>query len=235
MQEIRNLLTEQAGFGLGIAVAVHEIAKTASNFYNGVAEIIKSKKMNVEKLEELKDASSALQNELKRLSPLRAIRNEEPQLFQISKSIEFSADVYKREFEKLGITFKVNSKESFELYGRYGALNQIFTNLFDNACYWLDTAEFSKKIIQVKIDSRKRTVIVADSGPDIQESILPYLFEPGYSLKFPPSGLGLYICKHYMKSMKGDIFLTPENDRIKEMPGAQFTLDFSRVTSIKNK
>jgi len=235
MQEIRNLLTEQAGFGLGIAVAVHEIAKTASNFYNGVAEIIKSKKLNIEKLEELKDASSALQNELKRLSPLRAIRNEEPQLFQIEKSIGFSYEVYKREFEKLDITFKVNEKESFELYGRYGALNQIFTNLFDNACYWLDTDKFPKRILQVKIDSRKRTVIVADSGPDIQESILPYLFEPGYSLKFPPSGLGLYICKHYMKSMKGDIFLTPENDRIKDMPGAQFTLDFSRVTGIKKK
>lgn len=235
MQEVRNLLTEQAGFGLGIAVAVHEIAKTASNFYNGVAEIIKSKKLNIEKLEELKDASSALQNELKRLSPLRAIRNEDPQLFQISKSINFSAEVYKREFEKYGITFKVNEKDSFDLYGRYGALNQIFTNLFDNSCYWLDSESFTKRILQVKIDSKKRIVIVADSGPDIQESVLPYLFEPGYSLKFPPSGLGLYICKHYMKSMNGDIYLTPENDRIKDMPGAQFTLDFSRVVDIKKK
>jgi signal transduction histidine kinase len=233
MQEIRELLTEQAGFGLGIAVAIHEIAKTASNFYNGVAEIIKSKKLNFEKLEELKDTSSAIHNELKRLSPLRAIRNEESQLFQISKSILFSAEVYKREFEKLGITFKFDGKESFELYGRYGALNQIFTNLFDNACYWLDTSDFKERILQVKIDARKRTVVVADSGPDIQESILPYLFEPGYSLRFPPSGLGLYICKHYMKSMKGDIYLTPMNDRIKDLYGAQFTLDFSRVPGIK--
>lgn len=233
MQEVRDLLTEQAGFGLGIAVAVHEIAKTASNFYNGVAELIKTKKLDFEKLEELKDASSAIQIELKRLSPLRAIRNEEPQLFQISKAINFSSSVYQLEFEKLGIKFHINEEQDFELYGRYGAINQIFTNLFDNCCYWLDSGEFSKRIIQVKLDSIKRTVIVADSGPDIQESILPYLFEPGYSLKFPPSGLGLYICKHYMKSMKGDIYLTSEKDRIAELSGAQFTLDFSRVPGIK--
>ena len=123
----------------------------------------------------------------------------------------------------------MNQSDDFDLYARYGALNQIFTNLFDNSCYWLDTKDFSKRVIQVKINSRKRSVIVADSGPDIQESILPYLFEPGYSLKFPPSGIGLYVCKHYMKSMKGDIYMTPENERIKDLPGAQFTLDFSRV------
>ncbi len=233
MQEIRELLTEQAGFGLGIAVAVHEIAKTASNFYNGVAEIIRSKKLDIPKLEELKDASAALQNELKRLSPLRAIRNEKPQLFQISKAVEFSAGVFKLEFEKLGILFKMNKNEDIALYGRYGAMNQIFTNLFDNSAYWLDSNEIQKRIIEVKIDSKRRTVIVADTGPDIHDSILPYLFEPGYSLRFPPSGIGLYVCKHYMKSMNGDIYLTSQTDRIKGLGGAQFTLDFSRVPSTR--
>ena len=83
----------------------------------------------------------------------------------------------------------------------------------------------------MKIDSTDRTILVADSGENIHDSILPYLFQPGYSLKFPPSGLGLYVCKHYMNSMKkrGDIYLAKERDRIKGLSGAQFLLDFSKV------
>ncbi|MBK6989649.1 MAG: ATP-binding protein [Bacteroidetes bacterium] len=54
----------------------------------------------------------------------------------------------------------------------------------------------------MRIDAADRTIIVADNGEGIHDSIMPYLFQPGYSLKFPPSGLGLYVCKHYMNIMK---------------------------------
>ena len=91
----------------------------------------------------------------------------------------------------------------------------------------------TEKKILVKLNSQYRTIIVADNGPDINESIIPYLFQPGYSLKIPPSGLGLYICKYYMQSMKGDIYLTNQRERIDSMAGAQFTLDFAKVP--KNK
>jgi signal transduction histidine kinase len=72
---------------------------------------------------------------------------------------------------------------------------------------------------------------VVDSGPGIDEVIKPYLFQPGYSLRVPPSGLGLYICRHYMQSMKGDIYVTAGRERISAMEGAQFTLDFEKVAS----
>ena len=43
--------------------------------------------------------------------------------------------------------------------------------------------------------------LFADSGIGIDDAIRPYLFEAGYSMKIPPSGLGLYICKAYMNAM----------------------------------
>ncbi len=233
IQEVQDMLTEQAGFGLGIAVALHEISKTTSNFYFGVLEILQSGKLETEKtkLEDLKDTAQALESEILRLSPLRALRNEEPIQFKVSKSISYVHSVFKRRFKALGIDFDYNHDQDFEIIARYGALNQILTNLLDNSCYWMDKPEITDRKIRLRIDANDRSIIVADNGEGIHDSIMPYLFQPGYSLKFPPSGLGLYVCKHYMNLMKkrGDIYLAKDRDKIKGLLGAQFLLDFSKV------
>ncbi|MCM4162457.1 MULTISPECIES: sensor histidine kinase [unclassified Arenibacter] len=231
IEEIQDMLTEQAGFGLGIAVALHEITKTTSNFYFGILEVIEKGYFDDKKLEELKDTSKALESEILRLSPLRALRNEEALKFNVSKSIKYVQSVFKRRFNSLDIEFKYNENEDFEIVARYGALNQILTNLFDNSCYWLDNPDFTHRKVEIQLNSVDRTMVIADSGPGFHDSILPYLFQPGASLKFPPSGIGLYVCKHYMNLMKkrGDIYLARERDKIKELNGAQLILDFSKV------
>lgn len=233
MTEVQDMLTEQAGFGLGIAVALHEINKVASNFYYGILEVLKKEQFDKIKLEDLKNTSAALESELMRISPLRALRNEKDALFKVSESIEFVKSIFQWQFDKIGIKISYNSDQDFQVLARFGAVNQILTNLFDNSCYWLDDPDLPKQEIMLELDSKNRTIIVADSGPGIAESILPYLFQPGYSLKEPQSGLGLYVCKHYMNLMKkrGDIYLVKERDRLDEMSGAQFLLDFSNVKS----
>jgi len=118
------------------------------------------------------------------------------------------------------------------VFTRYGAVNQVLGNLIDNSRYWLNDVRIHNRKIRIEVDSQKRTLCFADSGPNIDDTIRPYLFEPGYSLRVPQSGLGLYICKYYMRAMKGDIYETNENNRQTDMPGAQFTLDFSRVPDV---
>lgn len=236
IQEVQDILTEQAGFGLGIAVALHEINKTTSNFYYGILDVINSGQWDKLKLEELKDTSKALESELLRLSPLRALRNEEPIQYKVSSSINYVHSVFKRRFKNLNIDFDYNRDEDFEIVARYGALNQILTNLLDNSCYWLDNPNCNDRKIRLLINSSDRTIVVADNGPGINESVLPYLFQPGASLKFPPSGLGLYVSKHYMNLIKrrGDIYLAKQGDRISNLTGAQFILDFSNVIKESN-
>ena len=229
IQEAQDLFTEQAGYGMAVAVSIHEIAKIAGNFYAGVTHLLKSDDPDTESLKNLKEASASLQSELRRLSPLRAIKSESETEFGVTKAINFAVEVFRSRFEKAGIALEVNAKETFKVYARYGALIQIFSNLFDNSCYWLGMVARNKRRIKVQIDPKHRTVIVADSGPGIDGVILPYLFQPGYSLRVPPSGLGLYICKYYMQSMKGNAYATLERERIENLAGAQFTLDFGSV------
>jgi signal transduction histidine kinase len=227
---IEERLVENAGFGLSAAVAIHELAKITGNFYNGITRLMKEDKLDKSKLNDLKEAASSLKSELKNLSPLRSIKNEPVRAFEISRAIEFAAEFYKRTFDKYHIDFSYNKEEDFTIIERFGTLCQIFTNLIDNSCYWLDTdAGNKKRKIELHLDKKHRTIIVADNGPGIDNSILPYLYQPGASMKSPPSGLGLYICQYYMNRMRGQIGLTNQRDRIQSLKGAQFTLDFSRV------
>lgn len=236
IQEVQEMLTEQAGFGLGIAVALHEITKTTNNFYYGILDVIENEKFDKVKLTELTETSKSLESELLRLSPLRALRNEEPITFKVSDSIKYVSSVFKRKLDSLGIVLSYSTDQDFWITARYGALNQILTNLVDNSCYWMDNPTITNRVIHININSKERTIIVADNGPGIHESIMPYLFQPGASMKWPPSGLGLYISKHYMNLMKkrGDIYLARESDRLNSFSGAQFLLDFSKVNDDHN-
>jgi len=227
IMENQELMTEHAGYGIAVAVAMHEIAKTTANFYHGVNELLKSKVFDQEQLETMKEASESLRSELKRLSPLRAIKNEPAVTFKVSKVIRFCSQIFKAAFANEDITLEIDPEQDFDVTARYGALSQVITNLLDNSVYWLSLTPQQGRRIAISVNANRRTITVADSGAGIHDSILPYLFEPGYSLKFPPSGLGLYICKHYMRDMKGDIYLTNTADRLKNLSGAQFTLDFS--------
>ena len=230
LEDTQSLFIEQAGFGIAVAISLHEINKITSHFYEGVSGLLKSGDFNRIKLEDLKATSQSLRSELKRLSPLRSIRNEKNMEFDVIKSIKYALEVYRLRMEKEKIKCEIiNPEDSFVVYGKYSTLNQVFGNLLDNSIYWIKYAAKECKQIKVLFDKKYRTVVFADSGSDISEVIRPSLFQPGYSLKTPPSGLGLFISKTYLNNMKASIYETPFKDRIASMEGAQVTLDFKKT------
>lgn len=230
MQESQDLLTEQAAYGLAVAVSVHEIAKITSNFYHGINELLKKDKYDREKLVQLQQSSSSLSVELNRIGPLRAVKNEARKVFKISGPIEYALDMYSSRFKELNISVSINLDNDFEIYARYAVMIQIFTNLIDNAVYWVNSKDIKDRKIEIRLDKEFRTIVFADSGPGIHETMMPYLFKPGYSLKLPASGLGLHICEYYLHDIKADIYhLSNDKYRLPDLNGAQFLLDFSKV------
>jgi signal transduction histidine kinase len=217
MEEVQDVLAEQAGFGLSIAVSVHEIAKITANFYYSVSKLLKSKTPDNAELEKLRDSSESLNSELKRLGPLRAVRNEKPKVFGARSAVNYCFSLFERRFNKSNITYKINMNDDFQICARFGAVVQVITNLLDNSCYWLEVQRSADRVIQINIVSESRIILVGDSGPGVDEAIRPYLFQPGY------------ICKHYMRTTGGDIYEATIKDRTKELGGAQFILDFARV------
>lgn len=235
IEDMNERMAEHAGFGIAAAVSIHEITKITTNFYNGISQLIKSGQSDKVKLEDLKSASASLKSELKRLAPLRAIRNENRRKFNVCQSIQYAFEVFKTKLEKENIQFTFNKDGNFPVYARYSTLNQVFGNLFDNSIYWILASGKKKREIKVDVNPKYRTVVFADSGTGLDNAIKPYLFQAGYSMKIPPSGLGLYICKSYMHAMDGDIHETSSRERIKGMDGAQFTLEFEKVPKSKEE
>lgn len=234
IEESQEMLTEQAGYGLAIAASVHEINKITTNFFYSINDILKKDNFDKEKLTELRESSSSLRTELKRLAPLRALRSEKRIEFSLSRPILYAIEVYKSRMKTKNIMIEYDNHEEFTIFSRFGALVQIFTNLLDNSLYWLDSPGLDDRRISINVDAKFRSVIFADTGPGIHSSILPHLFKPGYSLKVPRSGLGLYISRYYMQDMKGDIqLIINPKFRLQGFPGAQFLLDFSRVAQVK--
>ena len=233
IEGLQEKLTEQAGFGLAAAVSIHELNKIASNFYIGISNLIEAGNPTQYQLEDLRAASESLQSELKRLGPLRTIRNEKKREFKVSQAINYASAIFQSKFSQLGITLDVHVNDDISIYARYSTLCQIIVNLLDNSTYWLQLIPEQNRKIIIDVSSEYRMILVGDNGPGIDSAIRPYLFEAGYSMKIPPSGLGLYICKAYMQAMKGSIYETPSNNRINGFSGAQFTIDFTHVPSKK--
>ncbi len=232
IEESQNLLTEHAGFGLAIASSIHELFKIASNFYNGVTALAKSG-MDEKRIKRLIDSSLSLKTEIKRLSPLRAIRNERKEVFKISEAVNYMYSIFKEEMKEKNIKMDIDIKNDFEIYARFGAVCQIFGNLISNAIYWVDVSKNKEKIIKIFNEDNKRLLNFADNGDGVHKSMIPYLFKPGYSMKVPQSGLGLYISKYYMQDMKGDIYLIDKKSNLSGLNGAHFVLNFQRTSAAK--
>jgi len=229
----RDSLLETAGYGIAIAVAVHEIEKMTSNLYFGLRRLTKKvTQIDQETFEQsnlLSRSAQSLLNELKRIAPLRVTQLELHRKFQVRDAVLAAMGAFHLTWEDLNIAFSQSTKSNdFEIEGSFGMCSQVFANLFDNSTYWLRNSKPDERRIRVEVDVSERKVVVADSGPGIDDKMRPHLFELFYSLKNPPSGLGLYICHYYMRQMKGSIREAYDRERILGFPGAHFVLQFPK-------
>ncbi|PSL36152.1 ATP-binding protein [Chitinophaga ginsengisoli] len=86
-----------------------------------------------------------------------------------------------------------------------GELNQVWTNLIDNA---LDAMEVNKRgrlIIKTERDKDCLKVIITDDGPGIPEDIIAKIYDPFFTTKDPGkgTGLGLDIVSQIIRQHKG--------------------------------
>jgi signal transduction histidine kinase len=91
-----------------------------------------------------------------------------------------------------------------------GELNQVWTNLIDNA---LDAMEINQKgILQIKTERDKDCVAVTitDNGPGIPEEVQSQIFDPFFTTKAvgKGTGLGLDVVNRIVKQHKGAIKVT---------------------------
>jgi signal transduction histidine kinase len=93
-----------------------------------------------------------------------------------------------------------------------GDLNQVWTNLIDNAIFAL--GKNGTLTIETFCEPKSVTISIADNGPGIPEEILPRIFDPFFTTKKvgEGTGIGLDIVNRVIKRHQGEI-------RVNTVPG----------------
>ena len=112
---------------------------------------------------------------------------------------------YKFTKKKRNITCKIlaNNNEETKVFADRERINQVLTNLIDNAVKYGDMDGMVK--IELRVEGEKMYVSVEDEGPGIEPEHLDKIFRRFYRVDKSRSrdkggtGLGLAICKHLIK------------------------------------
>ncbi|UOQ73302.1 sensor histidine kinase [Hymenobacter cellulosilyticus] len=105
--------------------------------------------------------------------------------------------------------------------GQVSSLNQVWTNLLDNA---IDVLPSGGEItVRTRVDSQFLRVFIIDNGPGIKPEVLPHIFEPFYTTKQAGegTGLGLDIAQRIIRNHGGGWRSSPGPATPSSAPGCR--------------
>ncbi|MBU2536536.1 MAG: HAMP domain-containing histidine kinase, partial [Chloroflexi bacterium] len=124
----------------------------------------------------------------------------------VKELLEHCLEIFTVQAEEKGVVFKMNTEAALTVIGDFDRLEQVFSNLLDNA---LKNSPLKGEVL---IDARKVQanfieVRISDSGPGIPPEQLPYVFERFYQAGGMRTGvgLGLAIAREVVLAHDGNI------------------------------
>jgi signal transduction histidine kinase len=136
---------------------------------------------------------------------------------------------YKETLKEDSISYSfIDAKNSFTIETIDAVIYQTFSNLIDNAMYWMNISGIQEKQIVVRFNNDD-SITFADTGAGVDPELAPYIFDRFVSGKgLKGRGLGLYISKRLLKKYDFDIRLADEAESITDCDGANFVIDFKK-------
>ena len=158
----------------------------------------------VKDLEEASGRISGLVTAIK--SHVHMDQTNELQPTDLHKDIENTLTLLSYKLRGKNITVKKNFTENLPEVNVYiGELNQVWTNLIDNAIYAVE--QNGELIIQTSFDIKFVQVGIIDNGPGIPPEIRSRIFDPFFTTKKvgDGSGIGLDLVSRIIKHHNGEI------------------------------
>ncbi|OEU69627.1 MAG: histidine kinase [Desulfovibrio sp. S3730MH75] len=219
-------LNSVAQLGISVEIIGHELHDLESQ----VGKYMHKMPSNAKKLKSYKlayEAHRALIDRLRFLTPMRltAYRNR----IEISGSeiIEYLNDFFERIIDSNRISFTASSAfEDIKIKDLPSRIYPTFINLVNNAIYWVQRGDERK----ICLDFQDGKVIIADTGPGVDQDDLPRLFQLFFSRRSNGRGVGLYLCKQNLAVAHHQIrYATAEDPTV--YAGANFIIEFKGVES----
>jgi signal transduction histidine kinase len=166
-------------------------------------------------IKDLADASSRISNLVTSIkSHVHMDRTNDLQLTNLHKDIENTLTLLGFKIREKNIEIRKEfSPDLPEIPAYVSELNQVWTNLIDNAIFALD--KNGTITIVTTHDEKNVTVSIIDNGPGIPHNIISRIFEPFFTTKKvgEGTGIGLDLVNRIVKNHNGEIKLNSEPGR----------------------
>lgn len=181
-------------------------------------------------LKDLDEASSRISHLVGAIkSHVHMDKTNELQPTDVHKDIDNTLTLLGYKLREKNITVKkIYCKNHIDVNAYIGELNQVWTNLIDNAIYALDKNGELK--IETICNDKEFIVKMSDNGPGIPPEIISRIFDPFFTTKKvgDGTGIGLDIVNRVIKNHNGEI-------SVNSVPGnTEFRISIP-VTEIKSK
>ncbi|WP_369919983.1 ATP-binding protein [Marinomonas polaris] len=139
---------------------------------------------------------------------------------EIKKNIEI---FFRDRFDRQNVDLKISSSfEKMIVVDVKSRIIPVFINILNNALYWVGLAE--KR--QIEIDIVDNLVIIANSGPAVDQDDIERLFELFYSRRANGNGVGLYLSKQNLAVAHHKIWYAEKEEEKLINGGANFVIQF---------
>lgn len=172
----------------------------------------------------VRDGHEALVERLRFLSPLK-LSGPKTRIKLTGKIIlDYINKFFHGELEKQNIELVATSEFiRFSIFEQPARIFPVFINLVNNAGYWVNHSENGPKKILLDVNSEK--VLIADTGPGVDEEDLKELFKLFFTRKVRGGrGVGLYLCRANLAAGGHTIEYLSQGQGL--LPGANFAIDF---------
>ncbi|WP_081249565.1 ATP-binding protein [Aliivibrio fischeri] len=218
-----------AQLGISVEVLAHELEQQDMLVTRGLNSLPSDAKAHPG-FKTAFEAHKSLTGQIRFLSPLKLSGYQARQEItgeMIEKHIKlFFRDRFERQRVDLKITDAFRAISIIDLPSR---IYPVFVNILNNALYWVGLSD--KRVIE--IDLINDLVIIANSGPVIDEDDVPRLFELFYSKRNSGHGVGLYLCRENLAVAHHKIWYAEAEEQKVLSDGANFVIQFNNM-EIKN-
>jgi C4-dicarboxylate-specific signal transduction histidine kinase len=208
---------------LGIAVEIigHELETMDQEVRRNLARL----PADVQRSEAYKlayEAHRALADRLRFLAPLRLAGYRTRETITGEYIARFLIDFFGKRIRDERVVFEATPAfRSIRVTDLRSRLLPVFINLVNNALYWVRFVEDRR----ISLDRVGELVVVADSGPGVDEHDLPHLFELFFTRRTSGRGVGLHLCRINLAVAHHTIRYADREDP-HVLPGANFIIEF---------
>jgi C4-dicarboxylate-specific signal transduction histidine kinase len=237
-----EVMLHLAATGLAAERVVHEFGRQVRSAFEALADIrslLRPADRQGPALATLENALQTLRNEFRVLAPYESVdRSQRTRVVRVQEMADLAFTLNRAALTEAGIATRMAGAD-FRVRVRPASLVQVLDNLIHNACYWVGTLPGGRdRCVGVILAPSDHRILVADTGPGVDEEAANHIFEPFFSMRAGGRGLGLHISAELMRNLGGRIRLAGPEDR-HLVPawatGAVFVAEFDPATRIADQ